>query len=68
MRCPFFVWSSAYGRSGYYVQKDPKQPPVWMVSLYRGPAKFILWGEQKAQRLHLLQGNLIVDCRFRRAR
>lgn len=28
------------------------------------PAKFILWGEEKAQRLHLLQGNLIVDCRF----
>ena len=39
---------------------------MWMVSLYRGLCKFILWGEEKAQRQHLLHGNLIVDCRFRR--
>ena len=65
MRCPFFVWSSAYGRSGYYVQKDPKQPPVWMVSLYRGPRKIYFVGRGESTTTTLLQGNLIVDCRFR---
>ena len=32
------------------------------------PANFNLWGEEKAQPLHLLRSNLIMDCRFRRSR
>lgn len=37
-----------------------------MVSFSGVIANFNLWGEEKAQRLHLLQGDLIVGCRFQR--
>ena len=49
-------------------KKTPNNHPFGWFPFTGDPAKFILWGEEKAQRLHLLQGNLIVDCRFRRAR
>ena len=35
--------------------------------LFRVPADFNLWEEEKARQLHLLRSNLIVDRRFRRS-
>ena len=37
------------------------------VYLFRAPADFNLWEEEETQPLHLLPGNLIMDCRFRRS-
>ena len=41
-----------------------------MVALFfiRFPQIVNLWEEEETQPLHLLQGNLIMDCRFRRSR
>ena len=38
-----------------------------VLSFIRAPAEFNLWEEEETQPLHLLQGNLIMDCRFRRS-
>jgi len=38
-----------------------------VLSFIRAPADFNLWEEEETQPLHLLQGNLIMDCRFRRS-
>ena len=35
-----------------------------VLSFIRAPADFNLWEEEETQPLHLLQGNLIMDCRF----
>lgn len=38
-----------------------------VLSFIRAPADFNLWEEEETQPLHLLQGNLIMDSRFRRS-
>ena len=40
----------------------------WSHSFLGLPQIWNLWEEEEAQPLHLLQSNLIMDCRFRRSR
>ena len=40
---------------------------IVVLSFIRAPADFNLWEEEETQPLHLLLGNLIMDCRFRRS-